>query len=279
LEVSGIPEGVRPYPRWTGRIRAPTAMTVLAGEIERSRRSAWITLTVGLGLALGIASTIEIYQFRRDGAPEPTLDVYLAMLEQLRWIALGIAAAAGIPALLEDHRKGALELYFARPLSRFQYASGKAGAVLALTLATVLLPCLLFYAVSMATYDEQPAGWHRWQALGMLYMTGWAVLASGIALALSALLRSARQATLLFLGALVGLEIVATRLLGDLTENHELAILSPMTAYRAMQPWFFDVSQTEGFPALWGAGLAAVLLVAAWAVYAWRLPSPRRAGP
>jgi len=57
------------------------------------------------------------------------------------------AVAAG--AVAEDRQAGAMELYFARPLSRLDYALGKLLGAFIVPLASIIIPALLFWLIAV----------------------------------------------------------------------------------------------------------------------------------
>lgn len=60
-----------------------------------------------------------------------------------------VAAVAGPPLVSNDLRTRAFLIYFARPVSRLDYAIGKAGVLVALLASVTLLPSLLLYSLSI----------------------------------------------------------------------------------------------------------------------------------
>jgi ABC-type transport system involved in multi-copper enzyme maturation permease subunit len=272
-----MPEGVRAYPRWDGRLSNSSVIwTIVADELRRARRSNLTLLFVLLGLGLGLASVIELANFRADGDETHAWRGYLAMLNQLRWFALGAAAFMGGAALLEDHRRGALELYLTRPVTQTTYLVAKSLAVLILTTALMFLPSILYYATSLAFYQQHPEEWHTWALLGGLAISlAWAVLAVGLALGISSLSRSGLVAALGMLGGFVLLHMVSDQLLPALTENPQWSILSPFEAVKSMQSWLFPIDAPKAFPRLWGLIAWAGLSLAGWALMLWRHPQPR----
>lgn len=276
-----MPEGVSNYPRWDGQLRSGGGWIAVArGQVRQALRSTWARLAILLGLAWGIASIVQTYQFRQDGIEMHELQWFLDMMHQLRWFVLGVAAAVGGPALMEDARRGALELYLARGVDRAGYLLGKCIALLALTTFVMLAPALVYFGSVYLFYDDHPDGWTRALLGALLYSLQWAILVSGLALGLSAISRSSRAAALFLFGGFVGLDIVIGGLLTGLTENADLAVISPFAANAQLTDWWFGLSGLEiplphAFPVWWGAIAWLALSVAGWAMFAWRHPRVR----
>src|SRR5262249_42642795 len=121
---------------------------------------------------------------------------------------LSVFGGSGLVA--NDLRTGAILAYLSRPLTRRDYVLGKLGVLLALNLAVTLVPGLLLYLISLALAPELFAKWElAWIAPAIVLQSLVMALVVGLlALAISALSRSARVAGLAFVGLFAGLEIV-----------------------------------------------------------------------
>lgn len=263
-----LPEGTQPYPRWQGQLSAGSRIAVVAdGELQRAYRSTWSLLTVGVGLAIGLASVIELIQVARDGDTQFAYDAYLAMLGQLRWAAIAVAAVIGGPAILEDLRNGATKLYLTRSLTPSDYLAGKALAVFALIGVTILLPALAYYVAGLAI-DIEGLDWQRMLGAAIADAILWAAMATGLALGLSLAAKSSRTAIIILLGGFVGLHIVAANLLSSLTEDDTWSLLSPFAAMDAVERWAFQADAAEAFPWWWGLLVILGLTIAGWTLVA-----------
>lgn len=272
-------EAPRGYTRWEGKPVDSSRIGIIAGdELRRVRTNTWSFLAAGAGIAWGIASTIELYQVKQAGDATHDVQGFLAMLGQLQWFVLVAAALIGTPMLLEDARRGALELYLSRPVTRFQHLAGKATALLALCMTMFVVPIAMYVLGAYVFFDEQPDGWTAapWISLGYAFV--WSVMASGLALGVSCLARNGRAAALVLIGGAVVLHVTATTLLPNLTEATWPTILSPFNAMQATQTWIWSEAETGDFPAWWG--LAEVLGLAAlgWLLVAWFHPRLRGEG-
>ncbi len=273
-------EAPRGYTEWVGTPSTSAPIGVIAAdELRRVRNNVWTFLAVGAGVAWGVASTIELYQIKQAGAATHDLQGFLDMLGQLQWFTLVAAAIIGAPMLLEDARRGALELYLSRPVTRLQHLAGKALALTWLCLMVFLLPILLYAAGAYIFFDDQPEGWTAAPWVALPYVVLWSVAVCGLALGVSCLARSGRAASLLLIGGAVTLHIIATTLLPNLTESTWPAILSPFNAMQAIQPWLWPSIQADDFPAWWGLAEMLALAVVGWGLVARFHPRLRGEGP
>lgn len=125
-------------------------------------------------------------------------------------LALLLTTFGGAGLVANDLRTGAILVYLSRPLTRRDYVIGKLSALMALNLSITLAPGLSLYAVGVALAPDHLL---KWELAGLapaiaLYAVAVAAVLSLLALAISALSRSARVAGLSFIAILAGLEIV-----------------------------------------------------------------------
>lgn len=123
-------------------------------------------------------------------------------------ILLSIFGASGLIA--NDLRTGAILVYLSRPLTRRDYVLGKLCVPLALNLAVTLVPALALYGVALGLAPEQFLEWElAWIGPAIVvHAFVISLFVSLLALAVSALSRSARVAGLGFFGLIFGLEMV-----------------------------------------------------------------------
>lgn len=271
-----LPEGVATYPRWDGPLKQGSLFGIVAAqEVRRAFRGTWSLLAIGGGLAWGFASVVELYQNRNAGDTEFTKDGMLAMLHQLRWFSLAVAALVGGPTLLEDARRGALELYLSRAVTAFDYITGKVVAVVGLSTLTMFVPALAYYVTSFVFFDKQPEGWNTILGGALLYSLLWGLIVSGLALGLSSVGRNSIGTILILFGGFAGLDIIVGQLLSGLTGDEKWQVLSPFASLEQQSKWIFDVAPEYRFPYYWGLLELAVLFVLGWALLAWRHPRIR----
>ena len=263
----------RGYEHWDGQLRQGAVLgTIVRADLRRLPNNPWAIVAAGGGLAWALASTIQLYQFRAAGDATHDIAGFTAMLDQLRWFVLATAAVIGTPALLEDARLGALELYLSRPMTRWDHLLGKAMAVVAVCFSMYALAIAAYTLAAYGLFDEHPAGWTWAPLTGLAYGALWALLAAGVALAVSCLSRNARAAAAGFFGGAVALHVATADVLPRLTDNEAVAILSPFKAHEAIQSWLFEGIEPLAFPPWWGLAEVLAIAAVAWAIVALRHP-------
>ncbi len=279
-----MPEGITPYPRWEGTPTARSRLPVIAeNEIRNALRNRWSLMAIALGIAWGLSSIIEFYQLRGTGTTSHDIEGFLAMLRQLAWFALAVGAAVGGPMLLEDARRGALELYLSRSVSRLEYLGGKIVALLTLTTAVIAIPAVMYWGFSFVFYENHPDAWATAIFPALLYALMWGLMASGLALGISSVSRSSGAAALLLFGAfatfsyLVDPPALLSRIapLTALTEDARFAILNPFAALEGQFGWLFSTESPHAFPFWWGLLVWGALTGLGWGLLAWRHPRQR----
>jgi ABC-2 type transport system permease protein len=167
--------------------------------------------------------------------------------ELLSWQAsftMFIAIFGGAGLVANDLRTGAILVYLSRPLTRRDYVLGKLGVLLALNLSVTLAPALALYALALALAPELFWKWElAWIGPAVLAQSLAISLVMGlVALAVSALSRSARVAGLGFFGLLVGLEVVRG-ILHAFYRRPETALLSLQADLRSLGVALFGLSE------------------------------------
>lgn len=265
-------DAVQGYPRWQGTLaRSPRVFTIMAEELKKIYRDRWtgyVLMGALLAAALSFAS--------RSPLERTQLDEMLNALKYIEWGALGVAALAAGPALLDDRRSGALELYLSRAVRPWEHFAGKALAVWAACVGIVFLPALLYYGSSLLTVENLPEGW-GWAWLGLLgHALIWGTVVTGLGLALSCVLKSGRAATLVLFGVVFGLDFVLSNLLEGISQDGRFEVISPLANLHQQNAWLFpDGTAPYGFPYWWGTLVLAGLAVVGWGVAWWRRPRLR----
>jgi ABC-type transport system involved in multi-copper enzyme maturation permease subunit len=77
-------------------------------------------------------------------------------------VIFGAVVASGL--LASDRRTGALQIYFARPVSRLDYLLGKVAACTFFVALTTAVPCLLIWLESVAFAASSSYTWRTWVA-------------------------------------------------------------------------------------------------------------------
>lgn len=274
-----MPEGVTGYPRWRGPLsEGPAFPAVAAGDIRRALNNMWSRTALILVFAYAVIFLGNLYTLgqARGADAAHTMDNFLYFLNNLRWGALAIAAVMAGPGLLEDARRGALELYLSRGITRRDYLLGKVLAVFGLTALAMIGPALLYYAGTYTLFDKQPAPWVQAPAGIVVYGLMWAALVSGLGLGLSCVAKSSRGATLMLFGGFVVADLLVSKLLEGITRAGEAQILSPFSAIAQQTGWLFNVKPPFVFPEWWGLLEWLALTAVGWGLVAWK--HPRLAG-
>jgi ABC-2 type transport system permease protein len=191
-------------------------------------------------------------------------------------LALLLTTFGGAGLVANDLRTGAMLVYLSRPLTRRDYVLGKLCVLLALNLSVTLVPGVLLYGAGLALAPENFLKWEMASLGPAAAAQGLAVslVLSLVALAVSALCKSARVAGLGFFGLLVGLEMVrgVLRLMLDLPAA---AVVSLQADLRAVGRALFGVeaprwdSVEPAYAALaLAVACAGCLLVLRWRVRA-----------
>jgi ABC-2 type transport system permease protein len=159
---------------------------------------------------------------------------------------LSIFGGAGLIA--NDLRTGAILAYLSRPLTRRDYVLGKLGVLMGLNLAVTLVPSLLLYLIGLALAPELFVKWELvWIGPAVVFQSFLIALSvSLLALAVSALSRSARVAGLGFVGLFMGLEIVRGVLV-NIADRPEAHVLSLQNDLRVVGNLIFGITE-HGVP-------------------------------
>lgn len=280
-------DAVARYPRWQGQLSsAPRVWTIMLHEARRAYNDQWGRSALILAAGLGLIQIAQV-SFAANNTPSVhSLTAYLQLLGLLKWAALGVAAVMASGALLDDDRKGALELYLSRSVTRWSYLSGKVLAVLALTFLTMFVPALVYYVGAYVLVDTQPEGW-AWAILGALGFSAiWAVVASGLGLGISCLLRSSRSVALVLFGGVFGIQILlgdglnvfgvqTSSILEAITRGDTAKLFSPTSLLNSQREWLFALEPAYSWSWTWGAIGLAFLAAVGWALVWIRHPRIR----
>jgi ABC-2 type transport system permease protein len=161
-----------------------------------------------------VARVIQVYVVTRFPEAGRVLPVdgrlFGEFLSQQSVFTLFLTVFGGAGLIANDLRTGAILVYLSRPLTRRDYVLGKLGVLMALNLSVTLLPGLILYAVSVALAPEQFLKWElAWLGPAVIaHSLVISLVTSLVALAVSALSRSARVAGLAFFVLVMGLELV-----------------------------------------------------------------------
>lgn len=276
------PESVTGYPRWQGAFsRSPRVLTIAMQEVRNAWNDQWGRTAIYVAIGYALISVAQLFAATRSDPGAQSWLNFVNFLGLLRWAALGVAAVMAGPALLDDAKRGALELYLSRAVDRRDYLLGKTLAVFAVTLAVVWIPALFYVGGSFVIVSKHPDGW-AWAALGSLgYAALWAFAIAGIGLGISCVMRSARAATLVLFGAVAVLDLViageglpgSQSLLVVITRSTTVEIVSPLAALQEQVGWLFPGAATPyTFPWWWGLIYLGAIGAIGWALVVLRAP-------
>jgi ABC-type transport system involved in multi-copper enzyme maturation permease subunit len=270
------PEAVTGYPRWQGQLSsAPRIWSIILQETRRAYNDQWGRSALILAFGYSVI-TIGQLAFAANTRPNIlTKDIFLDVLGLLRWVALGMAAVCAGGALLDDDRRGAIELYLSRSVTRWTYLLGKVLAVVGLTFATMFGPALVFYGASFFVFENQPEGW-AWVILGAAGFSAiWSLVVAGLGLGISCLVRSSRAASIILFAGVAGMDIVLGKLLSAITKSDNVKVLSLMSDMDQQATWLFNMDAPLAFPWWWGTIALAVAMTLGWALVWLRHPRLR----
>lgn len=276
-----MPEGAHPYPRWEGPLSTGSLIGVVVGqEVRRAFRNYWAQLVF---LFIGAYTFVYIAQLASSAtggvSSAHTVKTYVDFLNDLRFGALFVGGLVAGPSLLEDVRRGGLELYLSRAVSHRDYLIGKVAAVFGLVTLSMFGPALVYWVATGVILKEHPPGWGMALAGALGYSLLWGLVVSGLGMGLSAIARTSMGAALLLIAGPLVLELFVVALLQPITRQKILTVISPLTALRAQTSWLFKLGTKVdlGFHYLWGLLVLGLLIVVGWGLVAWKRPRVRGA--
>lgn len=180
-------------------------------------------------------------------------------IETLFAILLSIFGASGLVA--NDLRTGAILAYLSRPLTRRDYVLGKLLVPLLLNLAMTLVPGLLLYAACLLLAPDTYLRWElaRIGPAIVAHACAISLVVSLLALAISALSRSARVAGLGLFGVILATELVRLVLQQGFRQKHAMLLSIPANL-RTLAAALYGVTDRQAVVA-WGWAALVLALV------------------
>jgi len=175
---------------------------------------------------------------------------------------------AGSGLIAGDLAAQALPLYFAKPITRLDYIAGKFGVIVFFLLLVYPAPPLaLFLLAAGVAPDLTFLAQNWWVGFSILgYGVLVAVIGSLFILALSSMARSARIASVMFVGLVIFSDMLAN--LASLVTRSDLPLaFSAAKNMERLADAMFGLPSSVGIP--WGLSLGVGVLVAVWS--AWTL--------
>jgi ABC-type transport system involved in multi-copper enzyme maturation permease subunit len=269
-----LPETVQGYPKWRGELRGgPRFLSIAIQEGQRAWDNQWVRAALLFGVGYSVIRIVL------SGARAPTFTELVQFMDLLRWAAVVVVATIAGPALVEDSRRGALDLYRSRGVAQWDYVAGKFLAVWAFAFVAVALPALLRYGATFLVTESHPLGW-KWAWAGLLGDAAiWSLVMTSIGLGLSAVARSPRAATIILIGGLAILDGLFGLILKGITKAEEVWVASPRAQMAQQTDWLYvGATAPYAFPYWWGLIGLGVLFILGVALVAWRQPRIKGVG-
>ena len=168
----------------------------------------------------------------------------------------------GSGLIANDLRTGAILVYLSRPLNRRDYIVGKLAVLMVLNLSVTLVPALLLYLLALSLAPAQFAKPDLWWIAPAIAVQSVVIslVTSLVALAVSALSKSARVAGIGFLILMIGLELVRT-IAFAMYDRPQTALVSFRACMQAVGNALFGIT-TRGINLPWIQPAAMLALVA-----------------
>ncbi len=195
--------------------------------------------------------------------------IYWSLFDGFWWAPIIIPAVACAGLLAADRRTGALQIYFARPVSRLDYMTGKVLAGAFFAALTTVVPGLLLWIEVLAFGSSAQFTWRTWTAplavvgAGAVY-TLWTL---GLVVSLSSVMRRPAYVALVA----VFLDFVVEgigKLLSHTFHDDAWSMMQPSRAIGIVTTAFFDVDLPKwaNVPTALGiaVGIPLALLAFTW---------------
>lgn len=188
-------------------------------------------------------------------------ETFREFLETQAFFVFVITVFVGSGLIAADRRANALQLYLAKPLTRWEYVAGKMAVLFTLLIAVTWLPAFLLLLVQIGfagSFTFLTSNLYLLPAI-TLYALAQVVLASTTMLALSSLSKSSRFVAVMYAGLIffTGALFQAVR---GITGNSTFAWMSPGDSLELVGDAIFRLPPRYDLP-LWGAVLVVVGLV------------------
>lgn len=173
-----------------------------------------------------------------SGGDRPPL-TYLEFLDNTQVLTLLFVAVVAPELVSRDIGDHTLPLYFARPISRVDYAVAKFAAMATATMLTLSLPQLVFYA-GLSFNAGIDRAWS--DADNVLEALASALILALVMAAFGLLLASVTGRRAFAAGAVVGVYLLGTAVGGTVTvvgENDLAGLFAPGTLVSGAQRWMF----------------------------------------
>jgi hypothetical protein len=202
-----------------------------------------------------------------------SLSLHWSLLFQSLFAAVVVASVLGAGLLASDRRTGGLQIYFARPVTRFQYLLGKVLACTFFVALTTAIPCLLIWAETVAFGSVANLTWRTFVApLSILGSSAfYALWTVALVLSLSSVMRRPVLVAIAAMVVYLVLEAVGAILAETLTNGKGWHVIGPSYAVGAVTAPICGLTLPPWINAPLAFGLAVgVPLALLWFVW-WRI--------
>ncbi len=254
------------YQRYAGsRARTGAAWQVIAKAGLRSvlveRKFLGLLLVAWLPFLVRAVQVYIAANFQQASFLAPKGETFREFLETQSVFVFFITIYAGAGLIAADRRANALQLYLAKPLSRWEYVAGKLAVLFTLLLFVTFVPALALLLVQIGfagslTFVRQNL--YLLPAI-TLYSLAQVLLASSTMLALSSLSKSSRFVGVLYAGLIFFTAALFNAVRG-ITGKAWLLWLSPSDMMEQLGDVIFRLPPRFDMPG-WLAGVVVVVLI------------------
>jgi ABC-type transport system involved in multi-copper enzyme maturation permease subunit len=254
------------YQRYAGsRARSGAAWQVIAKAGIRSvlAERKFLALLL-LSWAPFLVRSVQVYiaaNFQQASFLAPKGETFREFLETQSIFVFFITIYVGAGLIAADLRANALQLYLAKPLSRWEYVAGKAAVLFTFLVFVTFVPAMMLLLVQIGfagslTFVRQNL--YLVPAI-TLYSLAQVLLASSTMLALSSLSKSSRFVGVMYAGLIFFTAALVNAVRG-ITGRSWLAWLSPSDVLEQLGDVIFRLPPRFDLP-VWAAVLVLVALI------------------
>jgi ABC-2 type transport system permease protein len=179
---------------------------------------------------------------------------------------------AGSGLIANDLRYNALQIYFSKPITRFDYILGKLGIITFFTLMVTLVPGLMLFILHISFANSYAVFQENLWLLGsiVLFSTLLCLVNGLIVLALSSLSRSSRFVGLNFFAVFFFSEALFG-ILKAITRDTHTGLVSLQTNFMRAGEYLFEVPTRFNIEPWESLGVLAGLLILSVVILFWRI--------
>lgn len=261
------------YQHYTGdRIPSGRAWWVIAraGLVERLRERRFLALMLFAWSPFAVRA-VELYlgaTILRSGMFAATEGTFQSFLSQQRLFVFFITIYAGAGLIASDRQSNALQIYFSKPIARYEYIAGKVLTLILLLVGVTWLPAMMLlllqilFSGSVDFLLDHPRLIPAITVVSIVQVG----LAALMMVALSSLSRSRRFAAMVYAGVVL-LGAAVDRLLEGVTGHAAWVLVSPQNTALLLADVAFGGEAESGYlvvlaaVAVGGVMLASLLIL------------------